>query len=406
MLNSNKIDYISKLLFQAYEFPVHFIDDRNVLVTHDVETTNPIYPTAEDFLFSFIDENDRFNEPFLKVSRFLEYLVVLRITNGEKFMGTIVIGPVLISPISEEMVTGLMKDLSIPAYYRQSLTGYYEQLKIVTQRDIQHVVELAYYLVYNTEFSKEKITLNSTPLVMNDTTIAQQLLTRRLESSYHMDQRQEQFIWQFIKEGNKEKLTLHLNQLKIEELGVLSKTSHIRHIKNQAIIAIALATRAAVEGGLYPEIAYTMSDVYIQQVEDSKDMNPINLIVNNYFFKLIDRLNSTKSNNHSKHIILCKNYVFNHIFEKISIQQLAELVHLNPTYLSQTFKKETGNSLGKYILNEKLNEAKRMLVQSDISIAEISMLLQFSDQSYFTSTFKKFTGVTPRQYRNNPEFTK
>jgi len=125
--------------------------------------------------------------------------------------------------------------------------------------------------------------------------------------------------------------------------------------------------------------------------------------VNEYLFQLIDRINANKLSNQSKHVSVCKNYIFNHIFEKITIDELAELVHLNPTYLSQVFKKETGVSLGKYILNEKLNEAKRMLIQSDASIADISMLLQFSDQSYFTSAFKKYTGLTPRQYRNNPD---
>lgn len=401
----NRINYISQLLFKAYGLPVQFSDKENVLVHEYDSLLNPVYSTPEDFLSSFINENDPYNEPIIKVTRFMEYLVVLRIANDEQLIGNLVIGPALMSTITNDMISGLAEDYSIPIYFKQSLFDYYKQLKILAQRDIQHVAQLAYYLIYNKELSNSDNILNSVSSIASNTTITQQLQSRRLETSFHMDQRQEQFIWQCIKEGNKEKLLLHLNQLKVEGVGLLSKRSHIRHIKNSAIIAIALATRASVEGGLYPEIAYTMSDVYIQQVEDSNDTNQINLSVNKFFFQLIDRLNSTKSSNQSKHIILCKNYIFNHIFEKITIQQLAKLVHLNPTYLSQTFKKETGVSLGKYILNEKLNEAKRMLVQSDVSIAEISMLLQFSDQSYFTSAFKKYTGLTPRQYRNNPEFT-
>lgn len=402
MENLNKKDYIRQLLFQAYGLPIQFFDDKNFLVSNYVGPTNPFYLTKKEFLSTIIDESDPFNEPLFKVTKFLEYFIVIRIAKDDNQpQSSLVIGPMLMSDISEEMVAGLLEDLLLPNKLMQSLVHYYKKLTIVTQNEIEHVTQLAYFLIY-----KKKLpfyTLFSHPSIplISDTTIDQQMLSRRLDSSFHMDQRQEQMIWQYIKEGNKEKLILHLNQLKVVGVGLLSKTSHVRHTKNNAIVSITLATRAAIEGGLYPEIAYTLSDIYIQQVEDSQDANQINLIVQKYFFLLIERLNVTKSSNQSKHVSICKNFIFNHIFENISIRQLAELVHLNPTYLSQTFKKETGVTLGKYILNEKLAEAKRMLVQSDISIAEISMLLHFSDQSYFTSVFKKSTGLTPRQYRNN-----
>lgn len=77
-----------------------------------------------------------------------------------------------------------------------------------------------------------------------------------------MDYRHEQLIWQCNKEGDNDKLTKLLSDFKFEGAGILSKKSQIRHIKNQAIVAVTLATRTAIEGGRYPEIAYTMSDIY------------------------------------------------------------------------------------------------------------------------------------------------
>jgi len=80
------------------------------------------------------------------------------------------------------------------------------------------------------------------------------------------------------------------------------------------------------------------------------------------------------------------------------------MVHLNPVYLSQLFKKETNKPLGKYIQDEKIKEAQKLLIQSEHSVTDICMLLHFSDQSYFSSIFKKYTGLTPNQYRKIHSF--
>lgn len=104
---------------------------------------------------------------------------------------------------------------------------------------------------------------------------------------------------------------------------------------------------------------------------------------------------------YSREITICKNFIFNNIYEKITIPQLAKLVDLRPGYLSQLFKKEVGIPLSKYIQREKIEEAKKLLILTDYSLADICSRLNFNDQSYFTKVFKKFTGVTPKQYRDN-----
>ena len=57
-------------------------------------------------------------------------------------------------------------------------------------------------------------------------------------------------------------------------------------------------------------------------------------------------------------------------------------------------------TISEFIMQEKIEEAKRLLILSNHTILEISSLLHFTDQSYFTKTFKKVTGVTPKVYRN------
>jgi len=64
------------------------------------------------------------------------------------------------------------------------------------------------------------------------------------------------------------------------------------------------------------------------------------------------------------------------------------------------FKKEVGMSITEYILNQKVEEAKRLLTQTDYQISDIYTWLNFHDQSHFTKVFKKYTGTTPKKFKS------
>ena len=79
--------------------------------------------------------------------------------------------------------------------------------------------------------------------------------------------------------------------------------------------------------------------------------------------------------------------------------KVANHVHLNPTYFSTLFKQSTGSSFKEYLNMVRIEESKRLLANTDYSIIDISLATGFEDQSYFSKVFKKFTGLTPKQYR-------
>ncbi|WP_227011817.1 helix-turn-helix transcriptional regulator [Paenibacillus lutimineralis] len=74
---------------------------------------------------------------------------------------------------------------------------------------------------------------------------------------------------------------------------------------------------------------------------------------------------------------------------------------VHPAYLSKLFKQETGMTVIEYIQRQKIEEAKKLLTLSDASPLRAASLLNFHDQSHFTKVFKKYTGVTPKQYKNH-----
>ena len=84
---------------------------------------------------------------------------------------------------------------------------------------------------------------------------------------------------------------------------------------------------------------------------------------------------------------------------EITLNDIAEAVHLSPIYLRELFISEMGMSPHNYILNKRIKKAKELLIINLSSISEIATLSGFSSQSYFDYVFKKHTGMTPKQFR-------
>lgn len=79
---------------------------------------------------------------------------------------------------------------------------------------------------------------------------------------------------------------------------------------------------------------------------------------------------------------------------------VADAVHLNSVYFGRVFKSVQNMSFKQYLLNRKIEEAKRLLATTDASITEIGRAVGIASSSYFTKLFKQITGKLPSEYRN------
>ncbi|WMT42127.1 AraC family transcriptional regulator [Paenibacillus sp. D2_2] len=166
------------------------------------------------------------------------------------------------------------------------------------------------------------------------------------------------------------------------------------------IIGIALICRAAIEGGLNEEAALTLNDYYIQQLEEEEQISGINTVIEEAVSEFTHRVANLNEQRYSAPIQACQHYISDHLYEDITLEQLAGLSFLSPNYLSSMFKKKVGVSISEYIQRERIHEAMKLLTLTQYPISDICSWLNFHDQSYFIKVFKKFTGMTPRQYRN------
>lgn len=182
--------------------------------------------------------------------------------------------------------------------------------------------------------------------------------------------------------------------------GGLIAAEQLRQMKNTFIVSVTLASRAAIRGGMDVEDAFSLSDAYIQKCEllnsPDKIMNLQYHMILEYTQK-IERIRLGKRP--GKLAIDVANYIQHHLSEPITAEDIAKELYLSRPYLSRKFIEETGESLTDFILNEKTEEAKRLLRYSDKSLTAISNYLGFSSQSHFSRVFKKYANCTPGEYR-------
>ncbi|MDF2959360.1 MAG: two component transcriptional regulator, AraC family [Paenibacillus sp.] len=97
-----------------------------------------------------------------------------------------------------------------------------------------------------------------------------------------------------------------------------------------------------------------------------------------------------------------KEYVRAQLAGEITLTEAAARVHLNPSYLSQLFKQQLNRNFVDYIVEVRMEEAKRLLCSTSLRISEVADRVGYADVAYFSNTFKKWNGCTPSEFRREP----
>ena len=174
----------------------------------------------------------------------------------------------------------------------------------------------------------------------------------------------------------------------------------LRQMKTSIVVFTTLVSRAAMEGGLSPEIAYALGDSYIQAAEDCRDSGELNTLSLSMFHDFVHRVHELNRNSsYSPLVQKCCDYIELSVERKIRISDIAALTGYSEYYLSELFRKETGVSVNTYIRSAKIQRACVLLESTDLSVQAIADLLAFNTVNYFIQCFKEDIGRTPAQYR-------
>lgn len=224
-----------------------------------------------------------------------------------------------------------------------------------------------------------------------------------IDEMEHRQPTEEFLFYQAVTIGDVETVKRNCEQARFldsEGVGILSR-NQMTNLKYHFVITTAIITRLCEQKGMALEQAYRMSDFYIQRLDDIHTVEGIRVLHDEMVLDYTEKMRRiSQSNSVSRHIKVCKEYIYAHIKERITIEDLADELGVSASYLSRLFKKETGDSVSAYIRRHKIDMAKNLLRYSDYSMIDIANRLSFSSQSHFIQQFHEVVGMTPKKYRD------
>lgn len=229
--------------------------------------------------------------------------------------------------------------------------------------------------------------------------LSYKLFLQQEYANFHLPYSDEMHFYNAVRSGDFEEVKKHMVPITSNKLGKLS-SNPLRNLRYHLIITIAMITRFCIEGGMPAESAYTLSDIYIQQLDNCKTTEEIIILHQEVVFDFTERMQKIHKNvGLSKNVLKTSEYIYNHLNTKISLDEISSHLKINKSYLCELFKKETGITIFQYATKLKIEAAEKMLVYTDYSSVDISNYFAFSSHSHFINVFKKHTGNTPYEYR-------
>ncbi|MBQ8961228.1 MAG: helix-turn-helix transcriptional regulator [Ruminococcus sp.] len=206
-------------------------------------------------------------------------------------------------------------------------------------------------------------------------------------------------FYEAICSGNMELVRVFMKPLCCEGCGVLSEDP-IRNMKYHMVVLAAIIARSCINGGMTPEQSYSLSDHYIMKTDKCRTEAEIRAVHLDMIEGYTKRMRQVRlSGVYSKQIVRAVDYIVSHLHGRILIKDAAEELGISPSYLSRLFKAETGLAFSDHVNRTKSEEAANLLLYSGYSDLEISDLFGFSSQSHFIRTFRKYMGMTPKEYK-------
>ncbi|MDQ8733924.1 helix-turn-helix domain-containing protein [Paenibacillus sp. LHD-38] len=123
------------------------------------------------------------------------------------------------------------------------------------------------------------------------------------------------------------------------------------------------------------------------------------IYVQHFIIEKIDYVAKTQHESQRKEVIEAKRYVRTHLSQKITMEEVARMLHLNGSHFSRIFKMETGETFIEFVTRAKMEQAQEYLIHSEKSVEQIAEMVGYENTSYFIKLFKSSLGMPPVEYR-------
>jgi YesN/AraC family two-component response regulator len=143
---------------------------------------------------------------------------------------------------------------------------------------------------------------------------------------------------------------------------------------------------------------------FIREIQDAKTIEELVGALNSMVDNITEQVSLYQDIPHASAMRKAERFIQENLSYKISLREIAKVAGLSAPYFSTIFKEEMGENLSKYINRLRVEMAGKLLLETNLSLSEIAGECCFDDQSWFSKTFKSFTGLSPGKYRNQGGF--
>ncbi len=314
----------------------------------------------------------------------------------------LMIGPYATEIIQKEAVLEYAELLGLGQKQTSQMTRYYSNIPILPESSRLFTVIDAFCDVIWEGVASSYVTINKNEeLPFVSITVPESLDEERPELDMEMMERRyalENQIMEAVKHGQTFKSEMFTNAF---SPGAFERrlSDSVRNAKNYMIIMNTLLRKAAEEGGVHPFYLDKMSSKYAAEIEAIKNVKTLPFFMKKMFEDYCTLVNKHATKNYStlvKNVIV---YIDADLTADISLKQLAEMNGVSASYLSTTFKKETGKTFVDYVNGKRVDMAKHLLKTTNLQVQTVAQHCGFLDMQYFSKVFKKYTEKTPREYR-------
>ena len=326
--------------------------------------------------------------------------IVFPLINQNSLFGSILVGPFLMDNPDSLLITDIAKRYPIPTEELLEMYDESNQLVVITPSKVTSLSRLLYFLFSGLiADSKEQLLFNQGKLYQQsriNESIQMYKTSGAVRNDNYPYEKEKKLITK-VKTGNAQEAKALLNEL----LGYVffAEGNNLEIVKSRSLELSSLLSRAAIEGGATSDSILKINNQFLKALQSVTTLDDLcyklQEIIDVFTESMFERVPS-KNNEVIKKAI---RYISRNFAYTLSLDDVANEVHLNPAYFSTMFKQSTGSTFKEYLNMVRIEESKRLLSNTDYSVIDIAVATGFEDQSYFSKVFKKYTGLTPKQYR-------
>ena len=325
--------------------------------------------------------------------------IVFPLITKQTFLGSILVGPFLMDEPDSILISDVAKRYRIPMDDALDLYDETRELPVIEPGHVNHISHLLFYLFSSLiAESREELRQNNQKLLQQSqiSESIQRYKGGSIRTDSYPYEKEKALIAQ-VKRGDVREANAVLNDL----LGyvLFSQGNSLDVVKSRAIELCSLLSRTAIEGGAPTDSILKLNNHFLQNLQQINTLDTLcyklQEIVETFSESMFNYIPSRNSELIKKAML----YISEHFSNPLTLEEVAAYVHLHPSYFSTLFKSSTGSSFKEYLNMVRIEESKRLLSNTDYSIIDIAVAVGFEDQSYFSKVFKKYTGLTPKQFR-------